>query len=130
VALPTEALGFGALLLLSLVATAVALARMLATPTPRLEATPSPDQRLVARKVLNQQGTPIGETVRVTPADLVVLSSGTFLLVPRSHIQEYGPDIMCDDGIDWEQAARRGEAWRKEHEDQLRFDEHGMLVRE
>ena len=121
---------FGALLLVSLVVALVALKRILATPVPKLEATPRSDQRLVARKVYNEQMTAVGETVTVTATDIVVKMGEKFALVPRSHLQEYGPDIVCDDGIDWAQAAERGEAWRKEHEDQLKFDDKGMLILE
>ncbi|MCA1814606.1 MAG: hypothetical protein LC624_11785 [Halobacteriales archaeon] len=127
-ALDTTALLFGALVLASFAVVFVGMKRILATPTPKMEATPSSDQRLVARKVYNEQMTAIGESVRVTASDVVVKAQGKFLLVPRSHIQEYGPDIICDDGIDWKQAEERGEAWRKEHEDTLRFDDKGMMV--
>lgn len=118
-----------AVVLLAFVALFVANVRkMLATPVPQPGRAPDPDQRLVARKVYDEQMQAVGESVRVTQADLVVKTAKGFALVPRSHLQEWGPDVICDDGIDWAQAHERGEAWRREHEDRLHFDKDGNLV--
>lgn len=123
-------LALAAVLLACAALVAVNVRKMLAMPVPQPSKAPDPAQRLAARKVYDEQMQPVGESVRATASDLVVKTQKGFALVPRSHLQEWGPDIICDDGIDWAQAHERGEQWRKEHEDTLRFDAQGNLLLE
>ena len=69
----------------------------------------------------------MGETVRVQGEDAVVKGPGGFLVVPKAALREDGERLRAE-GVDWAHAKERGEAWRREHEDVLRFDEHGMPI--
>jgi hypothetical protein len=124
----TLTLLLAALSVLAAAVFAVALRRILTSPKPQPEKEPDPTARLAARKVYNEQMTAIGETVRVTPTHIVVKAGARFLLVPRSHLQEWGPDIVCDDGVDWKEAESQGEAWRREQADAMQDGTEGAPV--
>lgn len=127
-------LGFAAVFLVSAAVFVVSL-RKLAAAAQRREAgaapgqAPDPDSRLVARQVLDEQGNPAGETLRVEGQQVVLKRGGEFLVVPRAALREDGEKLRAE-GVDWEQARRDGEAWRSRQEDAMAYDETGLPVAE
>lgn len=128
-------LGFGALLLLALAVVAWAGKGVLAAPRKAAAAAeapgpgPSRDQALIARQVVDEQGQRLGETVRVEGDDVIVARGGSFLLVPRASLEEQGEKLKAV-AINLAEAEARGEAWRKQQEDVMAYDDQGMPLPE
>jgi len=118
----TLALAFVAVFLLSAAVFARSLKRALASPRPTGPSAADPDHALVARPIVDEQGQPAGETVRVEGAEVVFKKDGKFYVVSKYHLTDYGTSLFID-SIDWAEAERRGEAWRAAQEDRLPPDD-------
>jgi hypothetical protein len=122
-------LAFGALLLVCLVAVVVLLRRVRAAPKPQASVGPPPDtdSKLVAREVRDEGGRRVGETVRVEGDEVVVKQEGAFLMVAKANLHE-DADKLRAEGVDWDAARAKGEAWRQRQEDVMRYDEKGLPI--
>lgn len=105
--------------------------KVLAAPKPgEAAAGPAPAHSpWIAMAVVDAQGDALGEVVRIQGEEVVVKHGGMFLVVPRPALTEQGGKLRAGD-FDRAEATARGEAWRKQQENVMKYDAQGMPVPE
>jgi hypothetical protein len=92
---------------------------------------------ILSRFVEDESGKKIGETVGMDGALVIVKSREAphYRAIPRDRLSAQGEGFRVAQGVDWAEAARRGEAWReRQHrlvtysEDELPEDERSARV--
>lgn len=77
-------------------------------------------------KIVNQNGTALGESIAVKEGRIMVKNSEEFLSIPLEAVLENTETIAVGD-FNREESLRLGKEWF-EKRDTLRFDEKGMLI--
>lgn len=73
-------------------------------------------------------GERVGETITATDDSLILKHEGRFLAVPLEKVTVKDDELTADADVDWEEAARAGEAWREARHDAIEYDEHGNPI--
>lgn len=84
----------------------------------------------MAQFLHNSKGERVGETIGASNDRVVVKHEGKFFAVPAAQIRVRSGLLVADGVVDWDEAARLGEAWRESGHKALRYDESGMPIRD